>query len=35
MLSINNGFSDDDIVNFDRRVHDGLKSEEEVEYTAN
>ena len=32
MLSINNGFSDDDIVNFDRRVRDSLKSEEDVEY---
>ena len=24
MLSLNNGFSDDDIVNFDRRVREGL-----------
>jgi DNA ligase (NAD+) len=34
MLSINNGFSDDDIVNFDRRVREGLKSETEVEYNC-
>ena len=27
MLSINNGFSDEDIVSFDRRVRDGLKIE--------
>ncbi len=27
MLSINNGFNDEDIVNFDRRVRDGLKIE--------
>jgi DNA ligase (NAD+) len=34
MLSINNGFSDEDIVNFDRRVRDGLRSESEVEYNC-
>jgi len=34
MLSINNGFSDDDIVNFDRRVREGLKTADEVEYNC-
>src|SRR5689334_6977843 len=34
MLSINNGFRDEDIVNFDRRVREGLKSEVEVEYNC-
>jgi DNA ligase (NAD+) len=32
MLSINNGFREDDIVNFDRRVREGLKTEGEAEY---
>lgn len=32
MLSINNGFRDEDIVNFDRRVREGLKTEAGVEY---
>ena len=35
MLSLNNGFSDDDIVNFDRRVRDGLDLDgAEVDYAA-
>ncbi|MDB5796795.1 MAG: ligA [Paucimonas sp.] len=34
MLSINNGFSDEDIVAFDRRVREGLKTVDEVEYAA-
>jgi DNA ligase (NAD+) len=34
MLSINNGFRDEDIIHFDRRVREGLKSEEEVEYNC-
>lgn len=34
MLSINNGFSDDDIIAFDRRVRDSLKTSDEVEYAA-
>ncbi|WP_151447571.1 NAD-dependent DNA ligase LigA [Lacisediminimonas profundi] len=34
MLSINNGFSDEDIIAFDRRVRDGLKTTDEVEYAA-
>jgi DNA ligase (NAD+) len=33
MLSLNNGFSDEDIVNFDRRVREGLDAVE-VEYAA-
>ncbi|MBJ7310624.1 NAD-dependent DNA ligase LigA [Rugamonas sp. CCM 8940] len=33
MLSLNNGFADEDIENFDRRVRDGL-GEGEVEYAA-
>jgi DNA ligase (NAD+) len=32
MLSINNGFRDEDVVNFDRRVREGLKTEAQVEY---
>ena len=34
MLSINNGFTDDDIVAFDRRVREGLKSTHDIEYAA-
>ncbi|KQQ36062.1 aromatic ring-opening dioxygenase LigA [Duganella sp. Leaf126] len=34
MLSLNNGFSDDDIENFDRRVRDGLDTSAAVEYAA-
>ena len=34
MLSINNGFSDEDIQNFDRRVREGLDSEEPVSYAC-
>ena len=35
MLSLNNGFSDDDIVNFDRRVREGLDHDgAEVDYAA-
>lgn len=33
MLSLNNGFSEDDVVNFDRRVREGLDADE-VMYTA-
>ncbi|NHZ62552.1 NAD-dependent DNA ligase LigA [Massilia genomosp. 1] len=33
MLSLNNGFDDDDIVNFDRRAREGLEAEQ-VEYAA-
>jgi DNA ligase (NAD+) len=33
MLSLNNGFSDEDIDNFDRRVRDGL-DKQQVEYAA-
>ena len=32
MLSINNGFRDDDVVNFDRRVREGLKLDADAEY---
>ncbi|MGV3742313.1 MAG: NAD-dependent DNA ligase LigA [Burkholderiaceae bacterium] len=34
MLSINNGFSDEDIVGFNRRVCEGLAAKNEVEYAA-
>jgi len=34
MLSINNGFRDEDIAGFDRRVREGLKTEADVEYAA-
>jgi DNA ligase (NAD+) len=34
MLSINNGFLDADIVNFDRRVREGLQAADEVEYNC-
>ncbi len=34
MLSINNGFSDDDIVAFDRRVREGLSSLHDVDYAC-
>ncbi|MET0320039.1 MAG: NAD-dependent DNA ligase LigA, partial [Duganella sp.] len=34
MLSLNNGFSDEDIENFDRRVRDGLDTAAIVEYAA-
>jgi len=34
MLSLNNGFDDDDIVAFDRRVKEGLGVEEDVEYAT-
>jgi DNA ligase (NAD+) len=34
MLSLNNGFSDEDIDNFDRRVREGLDDAKEVEYAA-
>lgn len=34
MLSINNGFADEDVANFDRRVREGLKTLDEVEYAA-
>jgi len=34
MLSINNGFRDEDVVGFDRRVREGLKTDGEAEYAA-
>ncbi|MEY3720178.1 MAG: NAD-dependent ligase LigA [Pseudomonadota bacterium] len=34
MLSINNGFSDEDIENFDRRVREGLSSEGQISYAC-
>lgn len=34
MLSLGNGFDDDDIVAFDRRVADGLETEASVEYAT-
>lgn len=34
MLSINNGFSDEDIIAFDRRVRDGLKSDSNIAYAC-
>ena len=34
MLSLNNGFTDEDIENFDRRVRDGLDTSAAVEYAA-
>jgi DNA ligase (NAD+) len=34
MLSINNGFSDDEIAGFDRRVREGLETQKEVEYAT-
>ena len=34
MLSLNNAFDDDEIVAFDRRVRDALKSEAQIEYAV-
>lgn len=34
MLSLNNGFSDEDVENFDRRVREGLDAAAAVEYAA-
>jgi DNA ligase (NAD+) len=34
MLSLNNGFADEDVENFDRRVRDGLDAAGAVEYAA-
>lgn len=34
MLSLNNGFTDEDIEHFDRRVRDGLDTAAQVEYAA-
>jgi DNA ligase (NAD+) len=34
MLSINNGFSDEDVLAFDRRVREALKDTDDVEYAA-
>ena len=34
MLSLNNGFRDEDIDNFDRRVREGLDADAQVEYAA-
>ena len=32
MLSLNNGFEDEDVINFDRRVHEGLDVQNEIDY---
>ncbi|MFZ6765958.1 NAD-dependent DNA ligase LigA [Undibacterium sp. Di26W] len=32
MLSLNNGFEDDDVTNFDRRVREGLDAAQEIDY---
>lgn len=32
MLSLNNGFEDEDVINFDRRVREGLDTQNEIEY---
>ncbi|MFZ6657829.1 NAD-dependent DNA ligase LigA [Undibacterium sp. TJN19] len=32
MLSLNNGFADEDVINFDRRVREGLDTTGEIEY---
>lgn len=32
MLSLNNGFEDEDIINFDRRAREGLDAKNEIEY---
>jgi DNA ligase (NAD+) len=34
MLSINNGFSEEDVHNFDRRVHEGLESNRAIHYAC-
>jgi DNA ligase (NAD+) len=34
MLSLGNGFSEEDVVSFDRRVREGLQTSDEVEYAA-
>lgn len=34
MLSLDNAFSDEDLVNFDRRVRERLETEREIEYVA-
>jgi DNA ligase (NAD+) len=34
MLSINNGFSEEDVHNFDRRIHEGLESSRAVDYAC-
>lgn len=34
MLSLGNGFDDEDIVNFDRRVREGLNTEDDIEYAT-
>ncbi|MEO8223623.1 MAG: NAD-dependent DNA ligase LigA [Gammaproteobacteria bacterium] len=34
MLSLDNAFAADDIENFDRRIHDRLKTDHEIEYSA-
>jgi len=34
MLSLNNAFGDDDVAAFDRRVREGLETEQDVEYAA-
>ena len=34
MLSINNGFSEEDVHNFDRRIHEGLESNRAVDYAC-
>ena len=34
MLSLDNGFSDQDLLDFDRRVHERLKTEADIDYSA-
>ena len=34
MLSLDNAFSDDDIIAFDRRIHDRLESTDEITYAC-
>jgi len=34
MLSINNGFSEEDVYNFDRRIHEGLENNRAVQYAC-
>lgn len=34
MLSLGNGFGDDDVISFDRRVREGLQAHDEVEYAT-
>jgi DNA ligase (NAD+) len=34
MLSLDNAFVEEDVLNFDRRIHDRLKTEEDIEYVC-